>query len=167
MSIEAGAFWNCYNLTNVTIGKGLLAIDDLAFGDMGWHASGPSRINFMGNAPLLLSSNVFLFDDLTTIGYLPGTAGWSFSFGGCPTAQWTLPKPMILTYAPDFGVPTNRFGFRVSWATNRLVVVEATTNLTAPAWSPVSTNTLVSGWTYFSDPQWKNHPGRFYRLRSQ
>jgi hypothetical protein len=31
---------------------------------------------------------------------------------------------------------------------------------------PVITNTLVNGTNYFSDPQWTNYPGRFYRLRS-
>jgi hypothetical protein len=45
-------------------------------------------------------------------------------------------------------------------------VVDACTNLANPGWSPVRTNTLTGGWCYFSDPQWTNYPGRFYRLRS-
>jgi hypothetical protein len=45
-------------------------------------------------------------------------------------------------------------------------VVEAATNLGNPAWIPMSTNTLTSGSSYFSDPEWTNHPARFYRLRS-
>ena len=35
-----------------------------------------------------------------------------------------------------------------------------------PVWQPVQTNTLTSGSPYFSDPQWTNYPGCFYRLRS-
>ena len=61
---------------------------------------------------------------------------------------------------------TNRFGFVISWATNASVVVQACTNLVKPVWQPVSTNTLTNGSSYFSDPQWTNHLGRFYRLRS-
>jgi hypothetical protein len=30
----------------------------------------------------------------------------------------------------------------------------------------VQTNTLTGGSAYFSDPQWMNYPGRFYRIRS-
>ena len=51
------------------------------------------------------------------------------------------------------------------------LVIEATTNLAYPAWSPVETNTLTGntftvGSSCFSDPQWTNYPARFYRLRS-
>ena len=96
--------------------------------------------------------------------YLPGTTGWGPTFGGRPTALWVLPNPLIL--ASSVGVQTNAFGFIISWATNIAVVVEACTNLANPAWSPVGTNTLTGGWSYFSDPDWTNHPTRFYRLRS-
>ena len=58
------------------------------------------------------------------------------------------------------------FGFIISWATNAPVVVEAASSLAEPSWSPVSTNTLSDGWSYFSDPEWTNYPSRFYRLRS-
>jgi hypothetical protein len=63
-------------------------------------------------------------------------------------------------------VTSNRFGFIISWATNTSVVEEACTNLANPTWSPVGTNALTGGSAYFSDPQWTNYPGRFYRLRS-
>ena len=45
-------------------------------------------------------------------------------------------------------------------------MVEACTNLADPAWSPLQTNTLSGDSFYFSDPQWTNYPGRFYRLNS-
>jgi hypothetical protein len=44
-------------------------------------------------------------------------------------------------------------------------VVEACTDLGAPVWTPLGTNTLTGGSSYFSDPQWINYSGRFYRLR--
>jgi hypothetical protein len=61
-------------------------------------------------------------------------------------------------------VQTNCFSFTISWATNIAVVVEASTNLVV--WQSVQTNTLTAGSAYFSDLQWTNYPGRFYRLRS-
>jgi len=99
---------------------------------------------------------------------LPGTTGWAdFSANtGLPTAPWFLPNPLILNTGPSFGVQSNAFGFIITWATNISVVVEACTNLTSPVWQPIQTNTLTGGASYFSDPQWTNCPGRFYRLRS-
>ena len=75
--------------------------------------------------------------------------------------SWVLPNPLILTAYRRFGVQTNGFGFIISWATNIAVVVEACTNLANPIWSPVGTNTLTDGSSYFSDPQWTNYPSAF------
>jgi hypothetical protein len=77
-----------------------------------------------------------------------------------------LPNPTILDFEPNFGVQTNCFGFTISWAANNPVVVEASTDLSNPVWTPVGTNTLTDGSSYFSDSQWTNYPSRFYRLRS-
>ena len=67
----------------------------------------------------------------------------------------------------NFGEQTIQFSFNISWASGRtVVVVEACTNLANPDWQPVKTNTLTTGSAYFSDPDWTNYPGRFYRLRS-
>jgi hypothetical protein len=69
--------------------------------------------------------------------------------------------------AANFGFQTNQFGFNLNWASDQTVVVEACTNLANPVWTPVGTNTLTGGSSYFSDPDSTNYPGRFYRLRSQ
>ena len=48
---------------------------------------------------------------------------------------------------------------------NAPVKVEACTNLANPIWAPLQTNTLTGGSVYFTDPDWPNHPARFYRVR--
>ena len=108
-------------------------------------------------------------DNRASAYYLPGTAGWGTTFDGIPSALWTLPKPAILTaIGAQLAVQSNRFGFTVSWASNATVIVEAATNLAAPVWQPLQTNTVTvsKGAFYFSDSQWTNYPERYYRIRS-
>ena len=99
----------------------------------------------------------------TTVYFLPGTTGWGTTFGGQPTMLW---NPQAQTSGASFGVHANSFGFNIAGTSNLVVVVEATTNLSSPDWQPVQTNTLTTGSVYFSDPDWTNYPGRFYRFRS-
>jgi hypothetical protein len=106
---------------------------------------------------------VFISDIQGTVYYLPGTTGWGSTFGGLPTALWTLPYPVILNGRPGLGVQGSGFGFTISWATNIPVVVEASIDLAHPAWTRVATNTLSGGLSYFSDAQWRKYPRRFYR----
>jgi hypothetical protein len=160
-TIGGSAFYFCAGLTNVTIGKSVATIETLAF----WMCTGLAGVYFEGNSPSV-SSDILVGADSVTAYYLPGTTGWGTTFAERPTAPWYLQNPVILTIGPSLGLQTNRFGFRLSWATNAFVAVEACTNLTDSAWFSVSTNSLTDGWSYFSDPQWTNYPGRFYRLRS-
>ena len=146
-------------LTSVTIPNSVTSIGAGAFA--GCHIL--TGVYFQGYAPSA-DSTVFSASP-ATVHYLPGTSGWSSTFGGVPTALWFLPNPLILNF-DSFGVKTNHFGFIISWATNIPVVVEACTNLVNHSWSPVHTNTLTGGWSYFSDPQWTNYGSRFYRCRS-
>src|ERR1035437_2965099 len=188
-SIGASAFFDCTGFTNVTIGTGVTNIGDFAFqlcsslitvtipgtvtsfADYAYafaYCGSLTGVYFQGNAPFVgPSAYVFYGDDKAIVHYLPGTTGWGTTFGGCPTALWFLPNPLILNNSRRFGVQTNTFGFSISWATNILVVVEASTNLASPVWLPLATNTLTAGSSYFSDPRWTNYPGRFYRIRSQ
>ena len=78
----------------------------------------------------------------------------------------TVTSPTIQTTDASFGVRTNRFGFNITGTSNFVIVVEASTNLANPVWTPVSTNTITSGSSYFSDAKWTNYHSRFYRLRS-
>ena len=155
------AFEDCSSLTSVTIAGSVRSIGAMAF----WNCTGLTGAYFQGNAPSL-DGEVFYESPLVKVCYLPGTIGWSSTFGGRPTASWVLPHPVILTAATNFGIQNNQFGFRISWATNVPVVVEASATLVNPVWSPVSTNTLMDGWSYFSDAEWTNHPARFYRVVS-
>lgn len=185
VSIGYSAFEQCANLTNVTIGSGVTSIGQYGFiacsgltmvtipntvtniGDFAFAGCGSlTGAYFEGNAPFD-DGTVFNSDNNATVYYLPGTTGWGPTFGGVPTALWTQPNPVILTFSP-IGVQAGGFGFTVSWATNLSVVVQACANLSNPVWQPLQTNTLAAtpagGTFYFSDPQWTNYPGRFYRI---
>ena len=160
--IANNAFDTCVSLTSVTFPGSVTTIGDWAFRYC-YHLT---ELYFQGNAPSIGSfPPIFDNSSTATIYYLPGTTGWTPTFGGRPTAFWFLPGPLILT-APGFGLQTNAFGFIISWATTRAVLVEASTNLADQTWLPLRTNTLTNGSIYFSDPDWTTPPARFYRLRS-
>ena len=161
-SIEDDAFYDCYYLTSVTIPAGVTSIGAYAF-DFCYNLT---NVYCHGNAPTPTTDATVFNGVYATVYYLPGTTGWGSMFDYLPTAPWYLPNPLILTEVPTFGFQTNGFGFTISWVTNISVVVEGCTNLANPVWQPVSTNVLTGGTSYFSDPQWTNYPGRFYRLRS-
>ena len=160
-SIGGSAFSFCTNLTSVTIGNSVTSIGSSTF----WSCTSLAGVYFKSDAPTI-GTTAFFFAPNVTVYYLPGTTGWGSTFGGVSTAPWFLPNPLILNNRPSFGVQSNRFGFTISWATNLPVMVEACTNLSNQTWSPVGTNILICGCSYFSDPQWTNYPARFYRLRS-
>jgi hypothetical protein len=187
-SIGESAFSGCTNLTNVNIPDSVTNIGPFAFsgtsltnvtipgsvtniGNSAFSSCrGLTKVFFDGNAPAV---GLDVFDDPyaqpvvhfdpTTVYFLPGTTGWSTNFAGLPTAIWT---PEVQTADGSFGVKANQFGFNVSWATGKSVVVEASTNLGNPIWTPLQTNVLTSGTYYFSDAQRTNYPSRFYRIRS-
>jgi hypothetical protein len=175
-SIWGAAFYHCWNLTSVTIGGSVTNIGDSAFSG----CCGLTSVFFQGNAPIFggyvfaqgwggvsgnggsVGSDDCILDP-ATIYYLPGTTGWSTNSSGLPTALWL---PQVLNTDASFGVRSNQFGFNINWASGMTVVVEACTSLANPTWTPLATNTLTSGTAYFSDPEWSNYPGRYYRLRS-
>jgi PKD repeat protein len=163
-NIGSYAFYYCTSLTRVTMGNNVIGIGDSAFSSC-WSLTG---VYFQGNAPGLGGMNVFSATTNATVYYLPGRTNWGVTFGGRPAVLW---NPQAQTSGGSFGVRTNRFGFNLTGSSNLIIVVEASTNLVNPVWQPVSTNPLnnivgTNGTSYFSDPQWTNYPGRFYRLRS-
>jgi hypothetical protein len=157
VSIADYAFAFCSSLTTITIPNSVANIGDYAF----YGCSALNGVYFLGNSPV--AGSTAFFNVSATTYYLPGTTNWDSTFAGLPTALWL---PQVQTSDASFGVQTNQFGFNINWASGQTVVVEACTNLFHPAWQPVQTNTLTGGAFHFSDPQWTNYPGRFYRLRS-
>jgi hypothetical protein len=155
-SIGKGVFVQCTRLTSVTIGTNVTSLGMAVFYQCGCLTG----VYFQGNAPSI-GPNSF-YGDNTTIYYLPWTKGWD-SLTGYIIVPWL---PQVQISDGSFGVRTNQFGFNIDWASSQTVVVETCTNLANPDWLPVGTNILTGGSSYFSDPQWMNYPGRFYRLRS-
>ncbi|MGA3143846.1 MAG: leucine-rich repeat domain-containing protein [Verrucomicrobiota bacterium] len=160
ISIGGGAFRYCVSLTSVTIPNSVTNIGFIAFAN----CSGLTGVYFQGNAPTPTNdSSVFSGDNNGIVYYLLATTGWGPTFDGLPTMLW---NPHAQTNDGSFGVQNNQFGFNIAGSSNLVVVVEACTNLANPVWSPVATNTLTGGTSYFSDPKWTNYSSRFYRFRS-
>ena len=116
--------------------------------------------------PPNVGGNAFFVDNNATAYDMPGTTGWDTfdaTSGLNPAVLWS---PLAQTGDGGFGVRNNQFGFNITGSDNLVIVVETCTNLANPVWSPVGTNTLTGGHSYFSDSQWTNYSGRFYRLRS-
>jgi hypothetical protein len=160
-NIGADAFYFCY-FSSVTIPASVTNLGANAF-------YGPflTTVYAAGNAPTFGSP--IYFNGGVVVYSLPGTIGWDSPsvVGAIEVLPWPLPYPVILTGPPSFGVQTNQFGFLISWATSASVIVNASTGLENPAWQPIATNALTNGTFYFTDPQWMNYPGRFYRVQEQ
>jgi hypothetical protein len=160
-SIGKAAFENCSSLTSLIIPASVTSIATVAFSG----CTNLTSVVFQGNAPGA-GLNIFYNDSSVAIYYSPGTTGWGSTFAGTPTIALNPPlPPQVLTNDGSFGVRTNQFGFNIYGTNNQVVVIEVTTNLASQIWTPIQTNTLAGNSAYFSDPQWTNYRGRFYRVR--
>jgi len=157
ISVDSLAFFLCTGLTSVTIPDSVASIGDYAFS----HCRGLTSVYFAGNAPAI-GIDVFYNAIHATVYYLPGTTGWGGVYSDRPAAPWL---PNMKPTHHRFGLPEGPFGFAISWANDKVVIVDAVSHLASPDWMPVSTNTIVDGTSTFTDPDWANHPSRFYRLR--
>lgn len=81
VTIGNSAFASCSNLVSVTIPSSVASIGNSAFSSCGNLTS----VYFLDDAPSL-GSSVFNGDNNTTVYHIPGTTGWTLSFGGRPTA---------------------------------------------------------------------------------
>jgi hypothetical protein len=163
-TIQEYAFASCRGLKNLTIPASVSYIWKYAF----FGCSGLTSIYFEGNAP---GFDVNAFASAPAIAYyLPWTRGWDNPQWYFPTTvPWlplSPPDPLILDNVTGFGIQQEGFSLVIVCENDISVVVEACTDPANPAWVAVDTNTLASGWSYFSDPDWSNHSSRFYRIRS-
>ncbi len=154
-SIGGSAFQACDSLTSITIPASVTQIGDQAF----LFCSSLTNAFFLGDCP---SAGFDVFPNSTKLYYLPGSTGWAPTAWGRTTALW-LPQVQLGKF--NSGAGTKAFGFGITWASGRTVVVDAATNLSNPAWVPLTTNSLTTGAVDFSDPEWTNFSSRFYRVR--
>jgi hypothetical protein len=152
-SIGPSAFVDCYSLTTVTIPGSVTNFGNEAFDN----CTNLKSVYFLGNAPH--EDGTGFYNTTATIYYMPGTAGWGITFGSRPTMLWN-------PHARSAGVTAGQFGFQIVGPTNATILVVASTNLSAPSWTPLSTNTLTGGVSTFTDTQSSNYPLHFYRFRS-
>ena len=85
VSIGEKAFFQCTNVTSVTLPASIKNVGDYAFG----MCSKLKGVYFMGSAPDF-GSAVFYMDEALTVYYLRESAGWTRTCGDRPTAQWDL-----------------------------------------------------------------------------
>ena len=95
------------------------------------HRTGLTKLYFTGNAPSL-GTDAF-YSTPATIYYLPGTSGWTGTFGGHPAKL----SDGMLKNDNQLGLQADRFGFTMSGVAGGSFVVEACEDLAKPSWAPV------------------------------
>ena len=157
-SIGFLAFYGCASLTSITILDSVAYLNHSAF----YYCGSLTNLTFLGNAPAL-NGTVFYGLAVGARGYYYyGASGWGPTLGGLPTMMLGAPAPHVGTASA--GVKPGGFGFTLGGVVNQTIVVEASTNLAT--WQPIWTNTLSAVSADFVDPEWLNHPRRFYRVWS-
>lgn len=154
-TIKTGAFDHNGGISLI-IPKSITTIEARAF------VNCTIALYFQGARPVIQGSLSGPFY-IVTVYHLPGTDGWEGGGHGSPTELW---RPRAQATLPPPWAPAQPFGFTVFWASGRVIVVEAATDLTLPVWTPVSTHTIgPDGTAAFTDHNWSSHPARYYRLR--
>lgn len=149
-------FIRCASLTSVTIGKSVAVFGTAMFAG----CANLKSVFFKGNVPSYFHEEMFYGANEAVIYHLAGSTGWEMISVGRPIAVWGPPALTIIRLG------NNQLGFTIIGVDGSAVVLEACTNLANPVWTPVGTNTLTGTSTFFSDPDSRKYPGRFYRLRS-
>lgn len=157
--IEEGAVRDCPKLTNVTVAAGVTVIDGF------WNCPELKTIEFYGDRPVLEPDTIGWGSPELSIYYLPGTSGWSTSFGGRTTVLWL---PRLSREGTRAGSPGSDFGFEIDWAVGKRVVVEARGDFGIGEWETVGTVTVPeSGLVEFRETEMVDRGGRFFRLRGE
>jgi len=156
-NIGAATFGDCSSLTELSIPSGVRRIGEYAFSC----CDALTSVYFRGDAP---DQDGALFEESfgAIVYHSPASEGWGSAYDGQAVSPW---NPKVQTGVAGFGVQANGFGFSITHSNDLTVIVEESTSLTNPAWTPIGIHTLSGGTARFNDPSWTNHPSRFYRLR--
>jgi hypothetical protein len=120
--------------------------------------------NIAGATNLALTvTNVQLADAGAYALWASNSFGTTLSSNAVLTVQ-VIP-PSIIVNDGSMGFGPEGFGFNLSGAAGTMVIVEGSTNIAD--WLPLQTNLLDGSPASFSDQQYTNYPGRYYRLRLQ
>jgi hypothetical protein len=129
--------------------------------------TGLSGVYFEGATPPTMSTEWDGRFDIPSalFHHLPGATAWDlWEFNHRVGTLWL---PQLQATAAGPGTSTNGFGFNVFWARDKVVVLEASSDLASGSWRPVETNRLTGVWSHFRDPEWATRLNRFYRARAQ
>lgn len=180
-SIGYNAFENCQALTRLTIPSSVTWVGDCAFNwctsltsvtlpggltslpmDMFGYCFSLTAVYFLGDAPYA-DWSTFECDGGIVFYCRPGTSGWSdlSNNTGFPTVLW---NPSIQAGSLGFGPIKGGYYFNIAGIPGIPIQVEASTNLTGGAWTPLLTTTLTGGSLDFTDEAYRSYPVRFYRL---
>ena len=113
--------------------------------------------------PFIINSNAPDHDELLTLGSVVLTDTNAFFVPVTVNSNATL----SITVPPRFTAlfPTNAgaIHLELTGTVGRTYVIQAATNLTMPKWTPLITNTNLTGVLPFDDISAGNYPIRFYR----
>jgi hypothetical protein len=105
-SIGIAAFSSCRYLQGVVLPNNFISVGDSAFSACGelrfvlfrntvnlgssvfWYCRSLKQVYFCSNAPTVVGSDMFTYDNSAIVYYLQGTTGWGTTFAGLPTALW-------------------------------------------------------------------------------
>jgi uncharacterized delta-60 repeat protein len=135
-----------------------------AGGKFGFHLSGPPGLVAIIEA----STNLVTWTAIQTNPVINGQIYFSDPQSGIfpkrlYRARFAYGTSLQLSLQCAGSFVSNHFGFYLSGMPGQGVVLEASTNLLN--WTPILTNTLLTGYYYFDDPQTAAALCRFYRVR--
>jgi uncharacterized repeat protein (TIGR03803 family) len=112
-----------------------------------------STIGTQCDSRFVLSSNMLF-----------GTAANGGSKGGGVVFALTV-LPQVLCDG-SFGMQSNAFGFDFIGISNQTAIIEFSTKLAQPVWTPLQTNSLTGSPQYFVGDTFGRNAGCFYRIHS-
>jgi len=129
----------------------------------------PAMVHFTGSTPTSGTSTLTISTDgsLATCSNsfnVTATDGASFNKKSCTSSMMLSCSAKPQSIFTCGVLADGSFQFVCNGSPNQPCLIQATTNLTAPAWSTIGTNTADgSGIMSFIDADAKNYPARFYR----